>query len=401
MSNAATITLANIQSRPAPRALTYPLPGRQGYNIVDLGTFNDPGGAAFDADSSVMPSDINNAGLVVGAEFLPTAGNVFAFSFTQTAGIVNLGPTITATGPGPINAKEGPGFNNLATGVNDAGQVAFMADRSNGGGGYMPARLAGGTLSVLPIFETPGYNQVTDAPTASYYTSGINGVGDVVGRAFVGPGLPTGQPTSQPFLIDSGGIRGLGNLGGLGGGGAMSINGAGEIVGYSQTPTTPTNDYWNPGHAFVYTKAKGLVDLNLMIGSGGSWELLQANHINARGEIVGFGTLNKVLRAFLFAYGVVLDLGTFPNGGISVATSINNRGEIVGYAYLDGSGEGNYRACVFSLGIGPMNLNNLIDPRLGWVLAQATGVNDVGQIVGWGSRQGAPGTRGFLMTPTR
>jgi len=44
-------------------------------------------------------------------------------------------------------------------------------------------------------------------------------------------------------------------------------------------------------------------------------------------------------------------------------------------------------------------LQDLIDPNLGWQLGEATGVNDVGQIVGSGWLNGVE--RGFIMTPER
>jgi hypothetical protein len=44
-----------------------------------------------------------------------------------------------------------------------------------------------------------------------------------------------------------------------------------------------------------------------------------------------------------------------------------------------------------------MDLNDLIDPRFGWELIQAIGINDAGQIVGQGRIGGE--THAFLMTP--
>jgi probable HAF family extracellular repeat protein len=43
------------------------------------------------------------------------------------------------------------------------------------------------------------------------------------------------------------------------------------------------------------------------------------------------------------------------------------------------------------------DLNELIPPGSGWVLTSAEGVNDLGQIVGFGTVQGR--TRAYLLTP--
>jgi len=44
------------------------------------------------------------------------------------------------------------------------------------------------------------------------------------------------------------------------------------------------------------------------------------------------------------------------------------------------------------------DLNDLLSPNSGWVLHVALGINDFGQIVGWGEHNGQ--TLGFLLTPT-
>jgi probable HAF family extracellular repeat protein len=48
---------------------------------------------------------------------------------------------------------------------------------------------------------------------------------------------------------------------------------------------------------------------------------------------------------------------------------------------------------------GMQNLDNLIDPALGWVLREATGINEQGQIVGWGEVTGQEHAHAFRLTP--
>ena len=47
----------------------------------------------------------------------------------------------------------------------------------------------------------------------------------------------------------------------------------------------------------------------------------------------------------------------------------------------------------------PHNLNDLIDPNSGWVLKDARGINNHGEIVGSGFHDGQ--TRAFLLTPIK
>jgi len=148
-------------------------------------------------------------------------------------------------------------------------------------------------------------------------------------------------------------------------------------------------DHWNPGHAFLYTDSKGMQDLNDLIASPAGWELRRASGINGSKQIVGFSEhAGAGIRAFLFKKGVVQDLGAFPGGGISYAIGINNRGDVVGAAYLDASGVGNFRAMLYTDRFGIQNLNDLIGPASGWVLREATSINNQGQIVGWSEFNG-------------
>jgi probable HAF family extracellular repeat protein len=83
---------------------------------------------------------------------------------------------------------------------------------------------------------------------------------------------------------NSGQAQDLGNLGFyapesyLGG-----LNDAGQVVGYSVIPT-------GYDHAFLWTPADGMVDLNTLLDSSGKgWELTEAHAINNYGQIIGVG----------------------------------------------------------------------------------------------------------------
>jgi probable HAF family extracellular repeat protein len=63
---------------------------------------------------------------------------------------------------------------------------------------------------------------------------------------------------------------------------AYGVSSAGQVVGYWVSN--------NAGHAFLYTRDKGMVDLTTLLAPGsGSWVLQSAQAINDVGQITGYG----------------------------------------------------------------------------------------------------------------
>ena len=333
------------------------------YTIEDLGGFGGADARAY---------GINSSGQVAGYS-MNSGGFHRAFRFTDGGGLLDLG------------AIRGSAYSN-AVAVNDHGQVAGNGDHHPGSGDYTPFRYTD-NVGVKDLGTLPGHY-------ASIAT-GINNHGAVVGESVV---IPPATLTRAFRYTDGAGMQDLGTLGGSRTS-AQGINDRGEVVGWAQTPTTQVNDPWRIGHAFLYTDCFGMQDLNNLIGPNTGWELIKASAINGRGQIVGYGERNGNLRAFLYdsQTHAVKNLGTFPNGGISYALALNHGGDVVGAAYLDASGVGNYRAMIYTNQLGMQNLNNLIAPNSGWLLRVATGINDDGQIVGWGEYQGQ--VHAFRLTP--
>ena len=181
----------------------------------------------------------------------------------------------------------------------------------------------------------------------------------------------------------------LGTLGGATSG-AFANNNLGQIVGVAQ----PGPDQWR-ATLFDPTDPGNNLDLHLP-----GYASSHAHSINDNGQIVGQAyTTYSDYHAILFDTSdpsTSTNLGTL-GGDYGVAASINNKGQIVGRA---STASGDRYATLFDpTGAGDnLNLNTCIDPDLGWILKSATGINDLGWIVGYGSnQQGSP--CGFLLKP--
>jgi len=128
-------------------------------------------------------------------------------------------------------------------------------------------------------------------------------------------------------------------------------------------------------------------------------DLSQAYAINDAGQVVGQAYLpgNVKAHAFLDETGPLKDLGDL-SGDYSEALALNSTGsQIVGKASVpNSSGFIVYHAFLWSGG-SMMDLNSLIPSDSGWVLSEATGINDGGQIVGTGTVDGQQ--HGFLLNP--
>jgi probable HAF family extracellular repeat protein len=86
------------------------------------------------------------------------------------------------------------------------------------------------------------------------------------------------------------------------------------------------------------------------------------------------------------------DLGTIAGANSTTwGLAINDSGVIVGYS----SFQATYHAFVYSGGK-MRDLNKLIPAGSGWLLLQAFGINNAGQIVGTGMHNGKE--HGFLLT---
>jgi len=292
---------------------------------------------------------INNNGQIVGALNSGSATAPVSDPYLSTSGTVkDLGSLGAATATGQAYA------------INSVGQVVGLADG--------PFLYSAGKLSLLPGGVTP---------------LGINKVGSIVGYW-----NPSGIPNLEhAFLYSNGVVKDLGfpNLNSS----ALGINTAGQIAGWTfPPPGTPwifVATIWQPG---------GQVDF---LGTlGGMWS--RALAINDLGQVTGQAAIAGITgtaHAFLWTSGQMVDIDTL-GSTYSFGLAINSHGVVVGREALNNQTSLTYHAFIYTSGK-MTDLNSLIPAGTGWILHEATGINDSGEIVGNGTLNGQ--VQGFLLKP--
>jgi probable HAF family extracellular repeat protein len=344
------------------------------YVVIDLGTL---GGES-------MGMAINAAGIVTGVAYLsstdPHGGGVRAFRYADSVGMIDVG-TLPQS-----NMSLGYGINKNLQIVG----LSFLA-------GLEPhAFLA---QEGFPIIDLGSLS--VPSSSGDSIANDINDVGMVTGQSW------TNDNSSHAFIWTSGSMRDIGTLGGQNSVG-RSINFSGDVAGESEIGSGQTT------RAFRFTEADGMVDLGTLGGTNSS-----AYGINNSGQVVGesdtgpgpvvgdshtrpnvrpgvrfrgFSFFNT--HAFLWTEGVgMTDLGHL-GGGTSRATAINNNEVVVGFSTrINGTGY----AFSWTRAGGMVDLNTLLPLNSGWVLMEADGINDNGQITGYGLHHGAG--RAFRLSP--
>ncbi len=327
------------------------------YTLTDLGTLGGSQSAA---------RAINASGQVVGSSST-AAGKTHAFLYSGGA-MRDLGTL-------------GGDFSE-ATGINASGQVVGTSQGADGG-----------TYGFLLTDDDTmiKFGQLKPNPYTNGDISlalGINDAGQVVGSSDAVWGW------KYAFLSSGDGMTDLSPAGAGFEGNAADINNTGQIVGWIYDGTSTGN------HAYSFGAGRSPTPLGTL--PPGDYSLQSAAYaINDLGVAVGYGSTATwgPAHAVMFSNGTVTDLGFLEGGDRSDAYGINNAGQVVGYSTAAG---GRWHAFVHD-GTRMFDLNTLVVNGAGWELNVATGINDLGQIVGRGLVNVGLANeqeRAFLLTPT-
>lgn len=225
----------------------------------DLGTL--PGGSSYsDADQ------INAQGVIVG-ESNVSNGNVHAVVWIPTGNTyqikdVGILPGAPWTYPYSINNKNqivgNAYFNNTV-------YHAFFWSKTPGWKDL--GTLPGGTVSLADWINNNGIS--VGQSNSTTFPNGVATAWDQTGKIHTIGTLPGGTTSYAGYISD-----------------------ANVILGESTIASGDT-------HAFLWSQTKGMQDLNDLIPPNSGWVINHVSAMNSAGQIVGFGTINGEIHAFL------------------------------------------------------------------------------------------------------
>lgn len=320
------------------------------YTLVDLGTL---GGESSRADA------INNIGWIAGQADTKD-GASRAFLWKGEGALLDLG----SLGGGISQAH----------GLNDAGMVVGESlDAAQRTAAFIWSDLGG--LRALPL------------PPDSVYSAAlaVNERGQAVGTVEDAGG-------SHAVRWDGDAVAVLPRFPGPGYIQPLDVNGRGDVVG--QIQTGPESTELPPSLAFLFAgalEARNLAAFKLLTPHSGS----AAVAVNNRGVAAGYLMLDSSrVRAARFAVDTEPVLPPDGQAAYSSVTDLNDHGDLVG-SFIP-SFFADETACVWREGR-MINLNEATEKDDAWFLVQATGINDRGEICGYGLKGEL--NRAFLLRP--
>lgn len=227
--------------------------------------------------------------------------------------------------------------------------------------------------------------KVTDLGTLggnNSYASDINDQGQIVGSADTG-----GRVYRHAAMWQDGKVIDLDPTEYSGASSATAINNSGKVVGAlnNQSMTTLVATIWSgstPRHLYV----------------NNSWSS-SANDVNDHGDVTGsYLGSDRNSHAVVWTQEGLLDLGN--NGISSSGSAINNHRQVVGYSLNPNSA---YSLAYLWDGSNAIDLNSFLSAETraaGWVLIEATDINDAGTIVGAAINRQTGAQHAFTLAPS-
>tara|TARA_R110002073_G_scaffold118918_5_gene259181 strand:- start:98175 stop:99434 length:1260 start_codon:yes stop_codon:yes gene_type:complete len=320
-------------------------------------------GAAIAQDVINLPSlggvgtianDINDSGVVVGQSTLPGGLGVVACRWDAMHSPMNLG----ALGSSMISE---------ALAINSNGEIVGYSEDAS-------------TLRAATLWD--GQGAIVDVNTAIGSTGSsipwdINDQGVIVGQASINPGF------SKGFIWDQvNPVQIAGTLPGFMGGANRGINNDGRVVGSSFF-------FGDPDDAtLAVPDDRGGYEYPAIAPAG--FHFSNATAINNNAVMVGhtsYESTTSSWNAVIYTgddRDPVQVLGTIAGLNTSESLDVNDSGMVVGYAW-DGTGSG-FDPRAWAWVDGEMyDLNDMLDDESDFeMLSRATGVNNSGDIVGFG-----------------
>jgi probable HAF family extracellular repeat protein len=293
----------------------------------DLGTLGGPNSAV------PWPSVKNTHGLIVGVSDTAEDNPLHeiwscALAFFPSASGKNCRGLVWKNGKMHALPTLG-GYNGVATGVNNFGQIVGWAETTF----HDPTCIPPQVLQFKGVLYGPG-NQVRALPPLAQdqdsAATAINDMGQVVGISGECANAVGGLSAHHAVIWENGVPTDIGNFGGIAWNTPTAINNRGEVVGFSDFPgDSATNRNY---HAFLWTKEGGIKDLSTLPGDTRSI----AWGINNKGQIVGQSSGGpNGSHAVIWENGVPVDLNSrIANKDLTLtyANDIDDEGHIVGGA---------------------------------------------------------------------
>ena len=329
------------------------------YSLTDLGHADDLGSEA---------NAISSGGVVVGSIDFNSGGTSRQRAFWYSDGVRHF------------DYESGsPNMKSEAVGIGAAGCAVGWTQATDGAGVYLARWKAADTC---PLNDGVNLTHLGGANTGG---QAVNSANLIVGYSQTGAGDYHGFS----MTLNTTDMTDLGVLPGGWSSAAWDVNEDGVVVGYSTSSTVvQTATRWDGG---VPT------DLGAFPGfAAGTQSYAYAINDLPNPQIVGWSHGPQAVghpHAFIWQNGTMADLGTLSGGDWSEAFDVNDQGDVVGWAR---DADYNVRAVMWVDG-DILDLNTVGGVPPGWVLAEARGINNDGQIVGRGVFGGSD--RAFMLTP--